>query len=189
VAGKNRVRTIAKWAILPVGVVLSGIMVLGFSNSAFTATTTNANNSWSTGTVNINNNLAAPMFSYSANTYKGAKDALLIPNQAITSQITITYTGNVKSDIRIYPSGNLPTGALADNMTLDIKDGANSVFNGSLTSFGTKANWATTTAVPWIATTNGETKTYTFTVTAGANVPSGATLDATTFTWEAHATP
>src|SRR5215471_12748006 len=102
-AFKTRARKIAKWGSVPMGIALSGALVLGFSHSAYTAQTTNAANTWSTGTVGLDNNLTLPMFDYTKNpANKGVKDPLLVPGQSISNTITVNYTGSVAASVRIY---------------------------------------------------------------------------------------
>jgi len=187
--GKNRIRAVTKWAAVPVGLVLSGVLVLGFSHSAFTASTTNANNSWSTGSLDIGTNLTQTMFSHSANTYKNDRDQLMVPGKVITSGVTVTYTGNVKGDVRVYSSA-IADKTLSDKLNLKITDNAsNTLFNNTLSNFSLLGGWSGSSATSWKPTTSGAQKTYTFTVTAAADAPGDATVGAVTFTWEARAIP
>jgi hypothetical protein len=187
---RKRIRTTAKWAAVPAGIVLSGALVLGFSNSAYNAQTSNSGNTWSTGSVGITNNLSLPMFDYTANpANKGTKDPLLVPGQSVTNTITVNYTGNVAADVRIYSTLGTDAGSIAPNLKLKINDGATDIFTGTLADFGAKSNY--TNGVTGWSPTGPAAKTYTFTVTLDSLAPPGSAgkvVGATTFTWEAQTT-
>jgi hypothetical protein len=189
-AARNRIKTIAKWAAIPVGIALSGALVLGFSNSAYTAQSSNAGNTWSTGSVGLTKNLTLPMFDYTANpANKAVKDPLLVPNQSVSNTITVNYTGNVAADVRIYSALGADSGGLAPYLKVKINDGAADIYTGTLAQLGAKNNYAT--GITGWTPTGAASKTYTFTVTVDSAAPAGTAgqaVNATTFTWEAQTT-
>jgi len=190
-AGKNRVRTAAKWAVIPVGIAVSGALVLGFSNSAFTASTTNSGNEWASGggvSLTTNNDVAhLPLFNYKTNTIMGSTNPYLFPNKVITSQIDVTYAGTGAADVRLFATNlGASTSSLSDHLHLNVQDEASKqIFDGTLTQFGAINGWSGASATAWHAPSSGATKTYKFTVTADPTVPENSTVAASDFTWEA----
>jgi hypothetical protein len=182
-----RIKKIIAWAAIPIGLLASGLLVLGFSNAAFTAQTSNANNSWSTGTVSLNNTLTLPMFNYQTNTSKGSVDPLMYPNKSLSNTIKVNYVGTNPVDVHLYANLGTDSGSLAQNLNVTIHDDtANStVYTGTLANLASTNHDFASGLGGWSPTANAS-ETYTFTVTAGANVPQGATLGGSTFTWEAN---
>jgi hypothetical protein len=182
-----KIQKIARWAAIPVGVLVSGVLVLGFSNAAFTAKTQDGNNTWSTGTVNLTNNLTLPMFNYSsAPANKGSADPLMYPGKSLSNTITVNYSGTAPADVRIYSTLGADTGSIAQYLNVTINDGTSNIFTGTLAQLGAKTTYAT--GVTGWTPTGTASKTYTFTVAMDPSTPQGASgqnIGATTFTWEA----
>lgn len=182
--------------------VLLTVIVLGTvaalagigSYAAFTSTTTNTGNSFSTGTVAIgDNDLNGAMLALS-----NAK-----PADADTSCIRVQYTGSLASTVRLYSTqtGTLPqylnltitrgtSAAGFDNCTGFQADGTNYigqgngvVYSGALGSFPT--TYAGGLVDPDASWTNGEQPWYRFVVSVqDTNSAQGLTGTAG-FTWEA----
>jgi hypothetical protein len=186
--------------------ILLSVLVLGTiaafagvgTYSAFTATTTNTGNSFSTGTVVISDNdLDGVMLGLSS-----AK-----PSDSDTSCIRVSYTGSLASTVRLYSTrtGSLPqylnltitrgTGATAfDNCTGFTPDPvqyvggeANGVvYNGTLGSFPTA--YASGLVDPDASWTNGEQPWYRFVVSVQDNNAAQGLTGTAAFTWEARNT-
>jgi hypothetical protein len=183
-------------SLLIVG-LLGGVAAVG-SYSAFSATTTNANNRITTGTVAIGNNYASPLYSIT-----NAK-----PGDSQTHCITITYTGSLAAAVHLYmtsstmtvPADNgkwnlridYVTGATDNNCTGAVV-GAN-VYNADLATWATShTDWASGVALDddtASATWNNNSKVQLkFTATQNDVGGSGGLDSGThTFTWEAQST-
>jgi hypothetical protein len=179
------------WSTLIVA-VLGGLAAFG-AFSAFSDTTSNANNQFATGSVTIGNNATSPLYSVS-NGKPGTASA--------DHCIKITYTGTLPASVKLYRSAftGASTPGLAPYITLvvtkgtgtqeDCSDfsGSTSVYNGLLSAFGT--DWTTGTAV-----TNGSNSatwaqndavTYKFSASvADDNNAKGLATGTHSFTWEA----
>jgi hypothetical protein len=173
---------------------LAAIGVFG----AFSATTTNAGNTITAGTVAIaDNDAGAAMYSLT-----NAK-----PGESVSKCIKVTYTGNLDADVHLYTTSTI--GSLGQYVDLTITPGtqATSTFpsctgftadSGGALYSGTLANFATTkgsyangvadypgSGTKWAAS---ESVVYQLTATLQSSAPEaaeGATTGAHTFTWEA----
>jgi hypothetical protein len=166
---------------------------------AFSATTTNAGNTITAGTVTIGDNDAgAAMYSVT-----NAK-----PGEGVSKCIKVTYTGSLDSDVHIFTTSTI--GSLGQYVDLTITPGTQSsssfpsctgfvadsggaLYNGTLAAFGTTKNsYANgvvdnpgTSATKWVA---NDSVVYQFTATLQSSAPEaaqGLTTNAHTFTWEA----
>lgn len=165
---------------------------------AFSATTTNAGNTITAGTVAIaDNDAGAAMYSIT-----NAK-----PGESVSKCIKVTYTGSLDADVHIYTSSTI--GALGQYVELTITPGSQTTptfpsctgftpDSGGALYTGTLANFATTkntyangvvdypgTGTRWAAS---ESVVYQVTATLQSSAPEaaqGATTGAHTFTWEA----
>jgi hypothetical protein len=165
---------------------------------AFSATTTNAGNTITAGTVAIaDNDAGAAMYSIT-----NAK-----PGESVSRCIKVTYTGSLDADVHIYTSSTI--GALGQYVELTITPGSQTTptfpsctgftpDSGGALYTGTLANFATTkntyangvvdypgTGSKWAA---NESVVYQVTATLQSSAPEaaqGATTGAHTFTWEA----
>ena len=174
--------------ILAGAVLLTGAFIVTASIAAFSDTTDNTDNTWSTGTVILeDNDLGAAMF-----TVTGMK-----PLDVVEKCIVVTYKGTLlPADVLLYGvSGGSGLDAYLD-LVIDEGTGAafgncsgfsftSNIFTGTLTSFAaTHTNFGDGAGI-WSPSTNPESKTYRFTVTLQDD-NAAQTLDATaTFTWEA----
>jgi hypothetical protein len=164
---------------------------------AFSATTTNAGNTITAGSVTIGDNDAgAAMYSVS-----NAK-----PGESVTKCIKVTYTGTIDADVRLYTTSTI--GSLGQYVDLTITPGTQAtstfpsctgftasggaIYTGTLAAFGTgKSSYATgittnpASASKW---TTNDAVVYQFTATLQSSAPDaaqGLTTGAHTFTWEA----
>src|SRR4051812_33817710 len=167
-----------------VAVGVSGALVLSATNAAFTATTTNPGNAFAAGTVALSDDDAGNALFTLSN---------LKPGDSTTQCITVTYTGTLGAQLRMYaattgtglgadlnlkltrgafatpPGGGDCTGFTADT-TDYISHGAGVLYDAALGSFastwgtGTVDASASTPATAEVWTTN-EKHAYQLTIT------------------------
>jgi hypothetical protein len=166
---------------------------------AFSATTTNAGNTITAGTVAIaDNDAGAAMYSIA-----NAK-----PGESVSKCIKVTYTGSIDADVHIYTTSTI--GSLGQYVDLTITpgtqatstfpsctgftpDSGGALYTGTLQNFGTaKGSYATgvvdnpgTSATKWVV---NDSVVYQITATLQSSAPDvaqGLTTGAHTFTWEA----
>jgi len=166
---------------------------------AFSATTTNAGNTITAGTVAIaDNDAGAAMYSIA-----NAK-----PGESVSKCIKVTYTGSVDADVHIYTTSTI--GSLGQYVDLAITpgtqatptfpsctgftpDSGGALYTGTLQNFGSaKGSYANgvvdnpgTSATKWVA---NDSVVYQVTATLQSSAPDaaqGLTTGAHTFTWEA----
>jgi len=167
--------------------------------SAFTSTTQNPGNNITAGTVTIGDNDAGSAL-YAVTNGK--------PGSTVTKCITITYTGSLDADVKLYTAD--PIGALGQYVDLTVQpgsfpgappanmactgfsaDGA-AIFNNTLQNFATSHNSYANGLVDNPGSTTkwvlNDTVTYQVTATLQSSAPNAA-QNATTnnhaFTWEA----
>lgn len=160
------------------GMVLS--VVAGGTWAAFSDTTSNTNNDFSTGTVEISNDLGATaMFAVTG----------MSPLQSESGCIQVTYTGSLPATVRLF--GATDAGGLDTYLDLVVERGAScsafgtptELYNGTLAAYpdgyaggivDTDASWST-----------GEMAAYRFTVTLqNDDAAQGLAVDQA-FSWEA----
>jgi hypothetical protein len=166
---------------------------------AFSATTTNAGNTITAGTVAIaDNDAGAAMYSIA-----NAK-----PGESVSKCIKVTYTGSIDADVHIYTTSTI--GSLGQYVDLTITpgtqatstfpsctgftpDSGGALYTGTLQNFGTaKGSYANglvdnpgTSATKWVG---NDSVVYQVTATLQSSAPDvaqGLTTGAHTFTWEA----
>jgi hypothetical protein len=189
------IRTKVLLTVLCVG-ALGSLAAMGVFG-AFSATTTNAGNTITAGSVTIGDNDAgAAMYSLT-----NAK-----PGESVTKCIKVTYTGNLDADVKVYTTSTI--GSLGQYIDLTITGGTQSsstfpsctgftasggaLYSGTLAAFGTgKGSYANGVldfpgaATKWV---NGDSVVYQITATLQSGAPDaaqGLTTGAHTFTWEA----
>ena len=176
--------------ILAGAVLLTGAFIVTASIAAFSDTTDNPGNDWSTGTVILKDD-------------DGGSTALftvtnMAPLDVVTNCIVVTYEGTLlPADVVLYGvSGGTGLDAYLD---LIVEEGTGGIFDNcsgfSATSTiytgGTLADFAAAHinfgngVGTWVPSANPESRVYRFTVTLQDD-NAAQTLDATaTFTWEA----
>jgi hypothetical protein len=165
---------------------------------AFSATTTNAGNTITAGTVAIaDNDAGAAMYSIA-----NAK-----PGESVSKCIKVTYTGSIDADVRIYTTSTI--GSLGQYVDLTITpgsqatpsfpsctgftaDASGAIYSGTLQNFGSAKNSYANGVVDnpgsgtkWAA---NESVVYQVTATLQSSAPDtaqGLTTGSHTFTWEA----
>ncbi len=141
-------RRIPGGVVLAMGMVLSATALWQASNAAFTATTANPGNSWSTGTVVLNDDdggaspmLGTAMFSSTA----------MKPTDQVIKCLNVTYTGTVDTvvPLRFYTATttNPAVGGntLGTYFTAKVEEGTGATGNGSCTGFSSTSTLFDTT--------------------------------------------
>jgi len=179
-------------AAIPAALVASGALVWQSSYSAFSSTTSNPTNNWTSGTVALADNDSGTALFNVTNMKPGATGAQCI---------NVTSTGSLASTVKLYGTAYSSTNGLADAMNLTIEEGTGAtnaacsgfvtgttLFNGVLSSFAaTKTNFANGVS-SWAPTgTASETKSYRITYQLQSAAPNSAQGGAAAlgFTWEA----
>lgn len=90
--------------------------------AAFTATTVNATNEWSAGSVVLDDDDSnTSMFSATG----------LVPGSSGSKCIAVTYNGTLAATVKLYATGYSTTKALGPYLNLTIEEGTGSTFAGS----------------------------------------------------------
>jgi hypothetical protein len=189
-AAGNR-RTLLVLAI-PVGLLISGLLVWQASNAAFSDTTTNPGNSWAAGEVIITSDRASAMF----------EAHNIAPGAADEQCVRVTYQGTLDADVALYAAYVNGDSGLAPFLDLTVEQGTGSAADcsdftpgaGLPSASGTLAGFVTgnTTFADGLrgwspAGSANATRTYRF----AYELPSNTTNDAqgktaeVAFTWEA----
>lgn len=178
-------------AAVPLAVVASGAMIWQSSYSAFSATAASPTNNWSAGTVALvddDNNTAM----FTATNLK--------PGATAVKCIAVTSTGSLAATVKLYGTSYATTNGLADNINLKVEQGtgattascagftgASTLFDSTLSSFGTTKTSFATGLGTWAPTgAASETKAFRVTYVLNANTPDSAQggTAAVGFTWE-----
>lgn len=116
-----RTRRIAAIAAAPVAILIAAGMVWQSSNAAFTATTRNSGNAWSTGSVMLTDDDLGRA---------GFTEENLVPGQTGEKCIVVTSNSNVAGEVRAYVehlSGSAV--GLEDRITLRVERGTGGTFD------------------------------------------------------------
>ena len=179
--------------LIAAGVAIAGTGsgVVAASYSAFSTTTSNAANSWNTGSVALTNDTGSAMFT-------GTNQQM---NATATKCITVTSSGTLASTVKLYTTSFSDTNSLGSHIVLTINVGAGSInatctgfvstanlWTGTLAGFNTLhsasyANGVLTTWTPQQVTTVAESKQFQFIWSYDSTTPMSSTASAT-FTWE-----
>lgn len=176
--------------LTPLAVLASAGMIYQASNAAFTATTSNDANTFSSGTVVLADDDAANvMFNASG----------LTPGDTATKCINVSYSGTVAANVKLYATGYTNTG-LAEYLDFTIEEGTGatggatfdctgftgptSLHTGTLAAFGT-ANTAYASGLSSWQPAGATTRSYRMTYTVrDVNAAQGKSAGLN-FTWEA----
>jgi len=195
-ATNTRLRTVAKWSAVPVGLIVSAALVWQASYSAFSATTVNPGNSWATGTVVLSDDDASNTAMFTATVLK--------PGSTGEKCILVTSSGTLASTVKLYATS--PSTTLALNTYIDVvvtqgtgatfaggcgsfvaDAGAPNTFTGTLAAFGTTYTTFANGLGTWAPAAGTVTKAYKVSYTVNAATPNSAQggTAAVGFTWEA----
>lgn len=191
-SGRRRTTVVA----LPLALLASSALVYQASNAAFTASTSNGSNTWSSGTVDLtDDDSSSVMF-----TATGLK-----PGSTGIKCINVTYSGTLPGQVRLFVTS--PSGTLGAYLDLTIEEGTGATggaglscsgfsatstltgggetldsFSTASTDFGSGVStWAPTGSAP-------ETRSYRVTYTLQDDNAAQNKSAAATFTWEARNT-
>lgn len=196
---RSRLRSAAKWGVVPASILVSGLLVWQSSYAAFSASTSNPTSNWTSGTVALTDDDAGTaMFTASA----------LKPGATGTKCIVVTSSGNLASAVKLYATTYSTTNALSSYVNLVVDEGAGGTFassgptsctgftsasnnfTGTLAAFSAKTSFATGVSA-WTPSGSGsESKTFRISYTFDAAAPNSAQggTAAVGFTWEAQNT-
>lgn len=189
------------------GIVVSSATILKTSIAAFSATTSNGANTWSSGQLTLNTGSPAASIMFLSGT-----DGPVAGGQVLQKCITINYDGSwTGTNVKLYGTAGAQT-ALGQYLNLVVEEGtATSTTGGSCTSFTTGTTITTgkklkngvgtgflddhssyaTGVGSWSTTdTDGATagvqdsKAYRFTVTVDSDNDAMGKQAEATFTWE-----
>lgn len=184
-----RQRRIARWSIVPIAVVASGLLVSTASYAAFTATTDNTGNAWASGAISLtDDDQGEAMFDV----------ADMQPGSTGSQCITVTATGSLATTVALYADNPDSTGALADHIDLVIDHGTaddvdcdgfvsgGSVFEGSLAEFATEHTDHANGVDAWAVPAGGTERTYRISYELAADAPNTTqgTEAGIDFVWE-----
>jgi hypothetical protein len=95
----------AALAVVPLALLGSGALIYQASNAAFTASTSTGSNSWTAGNVFVTNSSAgSALFSVSALKPMTEAAAATTPGANVKC-LTVSYTGNLAANVRMYLTG------------------------------------------------------------------------------------
>lgn len=174
-----RLRAVAKWSAVPIGLLVGVGMVWQSSYAGFSSSTTTVNN-WTAGTVGLlDDDNDTAMFTAST----------LVPGSTGSKCIKVTSEGSENATVKLYGTGAAATNSLDTYLDLVVQQGSGGSFDGGCTGFvadgapnftGTLASFASTytnfgngfgsfTPVPGTVT-----KVYKIQYTLSASTPSSA---------------
>jgi hypothetical protein len=175
------------------GILVSGTVVLTTSRAAFSDTTANSNNSFTTGTVDlIDDDSGSAAFTVTN----------MVPGGSVTRCILVTYQGTVPNPgaVRFYSGGLTDSGTLGSHLNLTAEEGTGGDFStctgftasaiiesATLTQFNIDHTGYSNGAGTWDPSSTPESRTYRITVQLSASAPSnqqGQSVTGLVFTWE-----
>jgi hypothetical protein len=191
---RSILQKMARLLPVPLGLLLSGVLVWQASYAAFIGSTSNSGNSWSVGTVNLSNDSGGvPMFQVTNMT----------PGDTGSHCILITSASTVPTTVKLYSSSTAhPANDISQYINLTIEQGTggtfancaaftpiSTAFNGDLETFDTTHTNYANGVGPWaLDGTPPDTLSFRFTWTFSASAPpttQNGQSDQVTFTWEA----
>jgi hypothetical protein len=193
------------------GLLVSSSAILAASYAAFSATTSNAANNWSVGSVVLaDDDTGSAMFTTGTAGTGQTATAGLKPGQVVTNCVKVTYTGSLASTVKLYGTSisetlGTSTGLLG-YLHLKIEEGTAGAFGcagfaGATTIWDSSTHagvasdllsvlpitYATGPSSALGSWTTNSFRVYKFTITVDASAPDtsqGATATAT-FNWQA----
>ena len=174
-------RRLGRWSLVagvPVGLMLSAVWVWRDGQAAKTATTTNAGNGFSAGTVTLHDDdSGVAMFSVAG----------LQPGDVGEKCIAVTYGGSLDAAVRLFVAPGDVTGTgLVGYLQLKVEQGTGgSSASCTLAAFAAASTDAATGVGTFDPTTAGQSAVYRFSYSvADDNAAQGLTCQVA-FTWEA----
>ncbi len=191
-------------AAVPLGMLASGVLIWQASYAAFSATTTNPNNTFSAGTVTLTDNRQPSTVMFNPTGVK--------PGSTGTSCITVTYNGSLAANVKMYlAAADLTTSSgtnLAQYLTVQVNEGTGTATNCSdfvssanlynatgqgdttktLSAFSAASNSFANGVSSFAPTGSGQTKTYKITYWVQDNNAAAGMNSTAKLTWEAQNT-
>lgn len=191
----SRARRTIALAVIPTAVLASGLIIAQASYAAFSATTSNAPNTWSAGSVALSDDDSdTALFTASG----------LKPGDTQTACIVVASTGSLPSAVKLYGTGPATTNALASSLNVSVTQGTGgsfgncsgftplpsgaAVWSGTLADFSSTATKFSNGVGTWRpAGGSSESRTFQVTVSLDAATPNSAQNGTARigFTWEA----
>jgi hypothetical protein len=183
---------VAATVAVALGLIGSGVIVWRGTEAAFTSQTSNAGNSWTAGSVVLaDDDTGAALFNAGG----------LFPGAAGSRCITVTYTGSLATNVRLYVAASTDPSAVAQYLDLIIQEGTGggfgscagfsasaSIYTGTLAAFASAASGYSTGVGAWAPGSAGS-RTFQIAYSLSAATPTskqGAAATAT-FQWESQA--
>ncbi|KQR16786.1 hypothetical protein [Cellulomonas sp. Leaf334] len=169
-------RKTTQLAAIPVGLLVSGLLVTQASSAAFTAQTSTGASTFATSTVQLtNDHVGAAVFT--------ADD--IVPGNTGTQTVAVDYTGTTPVDVRMYAEDGDTSSALAAALELTVTVDGTLVYDGTLAGFSAKTTFADGVGTWAPAATAGEDYVVTWELPdTAADTLQGAGTQLT-FVWEA----
>lgn len=190
---------VAKVAAIPVALLASGLLVLHGSSAAFSGTTSNPGNAWTTGKVALTDDDGGTDATSGTALFSATG---LEPGSTGTRCIAVTSQSTVPATLKLYATGVTTTKAVSTYLRLTIEQGtggsfadctgftaASTDFTGTLAAFAAKSDFSTGVGAYALAGTPPETRTYRVTYLLDSAAPN-STQDGTAsanLVWEARA--
>ncbi|MDJ0318953.1 hypothetical protein [Pseudarthrobacter sp. PS3-L1] len=140
----SRIRKIGMFAAAPVALLIAGGMVWQGSQAAFTASTRNAGNSWSSGSVTLTDDDQGS----AAFTVEN-----IVPGQTGQKCIVVTSRSNIPGVVRAYTQNLVTSKGLEAKIFFDLEQGTGGSFN-DCTGFTPVANTVPELPLSTLATVN-----------------------------------
>ncbi|MEO6713785.1 MAG: hypothetical protein ABIM89_10200 [Mycobacteriales bacterium] len=207
-APARRARILGKGAVaaigaIPIGLLVSGMIVWQSSYAAFTAVADGGSNSWSTGTVALSGDDGSSSGGATGTAMFAPTN--LRPGSTGSNCVEVSYNGTLAAAVKVYikPGGLTGSAALASQLDVTIAEGTGGAFNncagftpGATTFTGTLAGLAAAStnfgsgAGAWAPSASGQKQTYRVTYTLKSTAPTSVqgTSAGATVTWEAQNT-
>ncbi|MFV0257950.1 MAG: TasA family protein [Acidimicrobiales bacterium] len=175
-----------------VGIAAAAVMVLGASDAAFTANTSNQANSYSAASLSLVDDDSSSAMMQLSN---------LVPGDTATKCITVNYTGSTfdLTAVKLYAALANEVDGFAAHVDVTVSEGSGGSYS-DCTGFtqssqlysGTLANLASTHSsfangiTAYTPVSGNTSRTYKFVATLGSDTPDTAQGDSVTanFTWE-----
>ncbi len=163
--------------------------VLQTSRAAFTASTDDGANNWTTGSVALTDDDGGSVMFNATNLAGGA---------SLSKCIVVTYSGSLTTGVAVKLHGTA-SGGLGEYLDLTVDEGtggtfascagftANStIYTGEVDDFATDhSGWANGLATGWSPNANPTSRVFRFTVTVQSDNAAQSQTASATYTWEA----
>lgn len=200
----RRARRFLGFLALPIGLLIAGLLTTP-SYAVFNGTTANAGDTWSAGTVVLQNTSSGTNAATGSAVFSATN---LQPNTTAntgTRCVAVTSSGSVTSAVAMYVSNVTPStaGTLPSYLSMTIEMGTGTTgTNGACTTFTSESTLKTNVhldslpttfaagSTGWTPTGAGGTKVFRITYTLDANTPNTlqSSTAGATFVWEAQST-